>query len=165
MTAWTIFSMNRPMRFLTQIRDGLYRNDVLTREQRSYNMSRISGRDTKPEILLRTFLSSKGIKGYRTKSKLEGRPDLVFTKQKIAIFVDGCFWHKCSRCYIKPKTNSKFWSDKINSNVERDKKVNRRLRKEGWKVIRFWEHELKKGSIHRYHKKIVNKLNPRLSGK
>ena len=159
MNVRTIFSNRTPIELLTGIRDRFYRSDVLTREQRSYNMSRISGRDTKPEIRLRTFLSLKGVKGYRTKSKLEGRPDLVFTKQKVAVFVDGCFWHKCSKCYIKPKTNAKFWSDKINSNVERDKKINRKLRKEGWKVIRLWEHELKKNSIHRGYQKIVKELN------
>ena len=105
-------------------------------------MSMIRGRDTKPEVILRKLLSLNGIRGYRISSKLPGKPDLVFSKYKIAIFIDGCFWHKCPDCYNEPINNKKFWKAKINGNVGRDKMVNKLLKKEGWLVLRFWEHLL-----------------------
>jgi len=117
--------------------------DVHTKKQRSYNMAMIKGTNTKPELKLRKILSSNGIRGYRIYYKLPGKPDIVFTKYKLAIFIDGCFWHKCPICFIEPENNKKFWKKKINSNVERDKKINKRLKKEGWKVLRFWEHLLR----------------------
>ena len=116
--------------------------DVLTKEQRSYNMSRIRGRDTKPEIALRKLLCSKGLRGYRVNFKLPGKPDIAFTKYKISVFIDGCFWHKCPKCFIEPETNKDFWMNKINGNAERDAETNDILTKKGWKVIRFWEHEI-----------------------
>lgn len=116
--------------------------DVLTPQQRSYNMSRIKSRETGPEIRLRKLLFAKGIRGYRTNYGIPGRPDIVFTRLKIAVFIDGCFWHKCPKCFKKPATRSKFWMDKINSNVKRDREVNEILKKAGWKVIRLWEHEI-----------------------
>src|SRR3989338_6608055 len=96
--------------------------DVHTKKQRSYNMSMIRSKNTKPEIILRKLLSASGVKGYRINYKLTGKPDIVFPKQKIAIFVDGCFWHMCPKCYIQPKSNPKFWINKIKGNVKRDKK-------------------------------------------
>ena len=118
--------------------------DVHSRKQRSYNMSRIKSRDTGPEIKLRKLLFSEGLRGYRISAKLPGKPDIVFRKYKLAVFVDGCFWHKCPKCFIGPETRKKFWQDKIKNNVERDKKVNRTLKKDGWTVIRFWEHNVRK---------------------
>lgn len=117
--------------------------DALTKEQRSYCMSRIQGRNTKPEVVLRKALSSKGIRGYRIHYNLPGRPDIVFTRKKIAIFIDGCFWHKCPKCSIRtPIQNRSYWRRKINNNVRRDKLVTAELRKSGWKVIRVWEHDV-----------------------
>ncbi|MGD0336334.1 MAG: very short patch repair endonuclease [Candidatus Omnitrophota bacterium] len=121
--------------------------DVLTKKQRSYCMSQIRARDTQPEIILRKAISSAGISGYRLNYRLLGKPDIVFPKRKIAVFIDGCFWHKCPRCFIKPDTNKKFWNEKIASNVKRDKIVNTELKRKGWKVLRIWEHELRKGKI------------------
>ncbi len=118
--------------------------DVLTKKQRSYNMSMIKGKNTKPELIIRKLLSSNGIRGYRINYKLPGKPDIVFTKYKLAIFIDGCFWHKCPKCFIEPDKNKEFWKNKINGNVKRDKKVNRVLKKDGWKVLRFREHLLRK---------------------
>ena len=118
--------------------------DVLTREQRSYNMSRIRGKDTTPELRLRKLLFSRGLRGYRTKSKLFGKPDIAFTRFKVAVFIDGCFWHRCPVCFVRPETNPEFWKNKIEGNVKRDKIVKERLEEEGYKVIRLWEHEVRK---------------------
>lgn len=118
--------------------------DVLTPAQRKYNMSRIRGKNTGPEIKLRKLLWSQGIRGYRIHYILPGKPDIVFTKKKISIFIDGCFWHKCPVCFQEPETRKEFWMKKILSNVERDKKVNKQLMEEGWTVLRFWEHDVRK---------------------
>jgi len=120
--------------------------DVLSKEQRSFNMSRIKGKDTKPEVMLRKQLYARGITGYRIHYNILGKPDIVFPKKKIAIFIDGCFWHKCPICFVKPKTRTEFWMKKIESNVKRDKIVKETLEKEGWIVLRFWEHEVKKST-------------------
>jgi DNA mismatch endonuclease (patch repair protein) len=118
--------------------------DVLTPEQRTYNMSRIRGKNTTPEIKLRKILFAVGIRGYRIHHNLPGKPDIVFTKKKIAIFIDGCFWHKCPVCFQEPETRKDFWMKKIQSNIDRDKKVNEKLKHDGWTVIRIWEHEIRK---------------------
>ena len=117
--------------------------DVMTKDQRSYCMSKIKGKDTKPEVSLKKHLWSLGIRGYRVNTNTYGKPDVIFKKKKIAIFVDGCFWHKCPKHYVEPKSNKSFWLPKIEKNVKRDKEVTRRLQKEGWTVIRFWEHDVK----------------------
>ena len=117
--------------------------DVHTPEQRSFNMSRIQGRNTKPELALRKALWSAGAR-YRLRSKLPGRPDLVFPGRKVAVFVDGCFWHKCPKHFQWPATNRAKWKRKISRNVERDQEVNKQLSELGWTVIRIWEHEIRK---------------------
>lgn len=116
--------------------------DVHTSAQRSFNMSRIRSNNTKPELLLRKKLWQNRIRGYRLDRKLPGRPDLYFPKNKLAVFVDGCFWHKCKQCYIEPKSNKLFWVKKININIRRDKEVNKQLQQLGVNVLRLWEHEL-----------------------
>ena len=118
--------------------------DVLTPKQRTYNMSQIRGKNTRPEVKLRKLLWSAGIRGYRIHYNLTGKPDIVFIKKKIAIFIDGCFWHKCPICFKEPETRKEFWIEKIQSNIDRDKKVNEKLENIGWTVIRIWEHEIKK---------------------
>lgn len=107
-------------------------------------MSRIRGKNTGPEVKLRKLLWSQGIRGYRIHLNLLGKPDIVFTKKKIAIFIDGCFWHKCPVCFQEPETRKEFWMKKIQSNVDRDKKVDERLKDDGWTVFRFWEHDVRK---------------------
>lgn len=131
--------------------------DVHTQQKRSYNMSRIKCKNTKPELVIRKLLSSNGIRGYRLNYKLTGKPDIVFTKYKLAIFIDGCFWHKCPKCFISPDKNKIFWKKKINGNVQRDNDVNKILKKEGWTVLRFWEHLLKKGS-NLVYKRIITEF-------
>jgi len=118
--------------------------DVLTKEQRAYNMSKIRGKNTGPEVKLRKMLWSEGVRGYRIHYKLPGKPDIVFTNKKIAIFIDGCFWHKCTVCFQEPETRKEFWMKKIQSNIDRDKNVDEQLTNKGWVVIRFWEHEVRK---------------------
>ena len=118
--------------------------DVLTPEQRRKNMSRIHGKNTSPELKLRKMLWEAGIRGYRVHYKLPGKPDIVFTRKKTAVFVDGCFWHKCPVCFRPPATNAEFWNEKLQKNVERDQRVNRELEELGWTVLRFWEHEIRK---------------------
>jgi DNA mismatch endonuclease (patch repair protein) len=118
--------------------------DVLTPAQRKLNMSRIRGKNTGPEAKIRKMLIAEGIRGYRLHFRLPGKPDIVFTKKKIAIFIDGCFWHKCPVCFQEPETRKEFWMKKIQSNVDRDKKVNKQLEDDRWTVLRFWEHDVRK---------------------
>jgi DNA mismatch endonuclease, patch repair protein len=117
------------------------RTDVLTPAQRSHCMSQIRGRDTKPELLLRKALWVAG-KRYRIRSRLPGRPDLVFPKAKVAVFVDGCQWHCCPVHFVRPKSNQEFWDRKFERNRLRDEEVNRLLAEQNWRVFRFWEHEV-----------------------
>ena len=138
--------------------------DVHTKEQRSYNMSQIKSKDTKPEVALKKAIVKSGINPSFNNNKITGKPDIVFIRKKIAIFIDGCFWHKCPTCFRLPKTNRKFWRKKINSNVKRDRKINRTLKKQGWKILRIWEHEIKKISeINRKVKLITKSLIERTS--
>jgi len=131
--------------------------DVLTKKQRSYNMSRVRGKNTKPELALRKLLFKNGMKGYRINYKLRGKPDIVFPKHKTVIFIDGCFWHKCPECFKMPETNKAFWQEKIDSNVKRDTDVNEKLKKDGWRVLRIWGHEIKKDI-----NKCINKIKAEL---
>src|SRR5215472_4557240 len=105
--------------------------DVLTREQRSYCMSRIRGRDTSPELLLRKQCWALGLR-YRTTSRLIGKPDMVFGRQRVAVFVDGCFWHGCPQHYQAPMASHEFWRSKLEKNRRRDVVVNDSLAAEGW---------------------------------
>lgn len=116
--------------------------DVMTPEQRSRCMSRIRGRDTQPEVIIRRMLWSLGWR-YRVNSKLPGKPDIVFTRQRLAVFIDGCFWHRCPLHFQAPATNARFWEVKIEGNVRRDREVVERLATAGWSVLRIWEHEAK----------------------
>jgi len=102
-------------------------------------MSRIKARDTKPEILLRQALWAGGAR-YRLKSSLPGKPDIVFGRSKVVVFVDGCFWHRCPKHFQWPQNNSEFWREKIGKNIKRDKEINKLLEAQGWTVLRFWEH-------------------------
>lgn len=116
--------------------------DVMTPEQRSRCMSRIKGRDTGPEVMLRNALWKRGLR-YRVHYGITGRPDIVFVRARVAVFVDGCFWHGCPEHSMKPKQNAAFWEEKIRKNIERDQEISIALEKAGWRVLRFWEHEIK----------------------
>lgn len=104
-------------------------------------MSRIHGKDTDPEVRLRRELWAAGLR-YRIHYKITGRPDIVFPRARVAIFVDGCFWHGCPVHSVRPKANSRFWATKLEGNIARDNKVNAELNTLGWKVIRIWEHDV-----------------------
>lgn len=134
--------------------------DVHTQEQRSYNMSRISGKDTKPEVLVRKYLFSKGFRYRKNDVRLPGKPDIVLAKYKTVIFVNGCFWHGHEGCryFVWPKNNAQFWRTKISGNVERDKKTYYQLNQLGWRVIVVWECELKKGIAEIRLDKLVQEI-------
>ena len=119
--------------------------DVLTPQQRSYNMSRIRSKNTKPEEIMRKYLFSRGFRYRKNVSKLPGKPDIVLPKYKTIVFVNGCFWHKHEGChyFVWPKNNADFWKKKIEGNVERDKYDYKLLKDLGWHVIVVWECELK----------------------
>lgn len=108
---------------------------------RSEQMSRIRDRDTVPELLLRRALWEKGYR-YRLRPRLPGRPDIAFTRARVLVFADGCFWHGCPVHYVVPKTSSSYWSSKIATNIARDKHNDEVLRVAGWTVIRVWEHDI-----------------------
>ncbi len=115
--------------------------DVLTKEQRSYNMSQIRNKDTRPEILVRSIVHRLGYRYALHRKDLPGKPDMVLTRHHKIIFIHGCFWHmhRCRYGRVKPATNVDFWRTKREGNVARDKKNLRKLRKDGWKVLVVWE--------------------------
>ena len=119
--------------------------DRITKEQRSKIMSAIRSKNTKPEIALRKALWSKGCRFriHYSKEKI----DVAFPKRKIAIFVDGCFWHGCPLHSQLPKSNQDYWHPKLKKNVDRDREKTKRLETEGWKVFHVWEHELEEIDI------------------
>lgn len=119
--------------------------DNKTAEQRHENMSRIKGKDTKPEILVRKYLFSRGFRYRKNVGKMPGHPDIVLPKYRAVVFVHGCFWHGHENCrYARiPSTNIAFWEQKIRSNRERDAKTTAQLLEKGWNVIVVWQCELK----------------------
>lgn len=119
--------------------------DRLTKKARSWNMSRIRSRDTTPERIVRSILHRMGYR-FRLHSKsLPGRPDVVLSRYKTVLFVHGCFWHRHPRCPFAytPKSRKKFWAEKFNSNVARDRRVARTILALGWRVLVVWECELR----------------------
>ena len=115
--------------------------DNLSKKQRSWIMSRVKSKNTKPEILVRSFLHRLGYRFRLHQKNLPGKPDIVLPKYKTVIFVHGCFWHRhkgCKKCSM-PSTNKRFWKSKFDGNVKRDKAVKSVLKKIGWNVIEIWE--------------------------
>lgn len=134
--------------------------DVHDKKTRSYNMSRIKGKNTKPEEIVRKYLFSKGFRYRKNDKRLPGTPDIVLPKYKTVIFVNGCFWHghKDCRYFVVPKTNTDFWLNKINTNIERDKRKQEVLKGLGWNVVVVWECELKPKVVAQTLNKLMNKL-------
>lgn len=113
-----------------------------------------TGKNSKPEMLVRTLLRSKGIKGYRLHYKAPGRPDIAFVGKKVAVFIHGCFWHRCPKCNKPlPKNNSEYWQQKFQRNVARDIQTVHSLKVAGWKPLVFWECEVKEDAS-----RIVRKI-------
>lgn len=123
--------------------------DVHNKETRSYNMSQIKGKNTKPEMLVRKFLFAKGFRYKLHDKKLPGKPDIVLPKYKTVIFVNGCFWHGHKDCkyFVVPKTKTDWWLNKINTNKANDERALAVLTEQGWNVIYIWECELKVNKI------------------
>lgn len=118
--------------------------DVFTSEKRSLVMAAIKGRGNKDtELRLIAIMRVAGITGWRRNSKLPGRPDFVFRAAKLAVFVDGCFWHGCRKHGRNPSSNREYWLPKLERNQRRDREVTRALKRRGWTVLRLWEHSLK----------------------
>lgn len=120
--------------------------DVHDKPTRSYNMSQIKGKNTKPEEIVRKYLFAQGFRYRKNDKRLPGSPDIVLPKYKTVIFVNGCFWHghEGCKCFVWPKNNAEFWKKKIETNIARDLKNIEILKEHGWKVIVVWECELKK---------------------
>src|SRR4030065_954135 len=118
--------------------------DNLTKEQRRKNMQNIRSIDTAPEKIVMRELKKRRIYFATNVSSITGKPDIVFRKIKTVVFIDSDFWHGHPKRFIKPKTNIKYWREKIKRNKERDKEVGRKLKKNGWAVLRFWEYDIKK---------------------
>lgn len=134
--------------------------DVHSKKVRSYNMSRIKAKDTKPEMLVRSFLHRNGFRYSLHNKTLPGKPDIVLKKYKTVIFVHGCFWHGHKNCkyFVVPKTRTKWWTNKINRNKANDEKAVKALRKDGWKVITVWECKLKPGKAEQTMVSIVKRI-------
>ncbi|MDQ1806251.1 DNA mismatch endonuclease Vsr [Chryseobacterium sp. CKR4-1] len=133
--------------------------DVHSKEIRSYNMSKIKGKDTKPEILVRKFLFAHGFRYRLHDKKLLGKPDIVLRKYNAVIFVHGCFWHGHDGCkkFVIPKTRTDFWLNKIKTNISNDNKNIEALKKDGWNVIIIWECEIKNEiRMQKLLKQIIN---------
>jgi DNA mismatch endonuclease, patch repair protein len=117
--------------------------DVFTTSQRSEIMARVKGRGNKAtELRLIEIFKLASITGWRRHLPIFGKPDFVFRKQRLVIFVDGCFWHCCPKHRTQPLNNLEFWKSKLARNRLRDRVVNKTLRAEGWRVLRIWQHEL-----------------------
>ncbi len=135
--------------------------DVFTKEKRSEVMSLIKGKGNKrTEGALNKIFKDEGITGWRRHTTIFGKPDFIFRKQRIAVFVDGCFWHGCPKCYRAPEGNREFWETKIARNRERDREVTLELKKRGWRVLRIAEHSLMKKERGRLLSRIEKALNP-----
>lgn len=133
--------------------------DTVSKTRRSAIMASVRSSGNKStELRFITFMKSHGIKGWRRRFTMEGKPDFVFPKSRLAVFIDGCMWHGCpTHCRI-PHTNRSYWVSKIEGNRTRDRKVTRTLRKSGWCVIRVWEHEVSERVVEKKIKRIKKVL-------
>ena len=127
--------------------------DNLSKEDRHKNMRRIRSKNTIPELLVMNELKRRKIYFAKYVDKIIGKPDIVFRRKRLIVFIDSDFWHFNPKLFVMPKTNIEYWESKIKKNVKRDKYVNKELKKMGWKVIRFWESDIKKNTS-----KIVEKI-------
>jgi DNA mismatch endonuclease (patch repair protein) len=140
--------------------------DVFDKAKRSQVMSRIRGHGNKAtELLLASVFRRHAIKGWRRNQPVFGKPDFTFRTQKLAVFVDGCFWHGCPRHCKMPSGNAAFWRKKLHGNKARDRIVNCTLRQRGWKVVRIWECTLEKAVKERREEQILRRIRSRLQSR
>lgn len=134
--------------------------DVHTKAARSYNMSRIRSKNTRPEMIVRKALFANGFRFRLHDKRLPGKPDIVLKKYNTVIFVHGCFWHGHKNCkyYVVPKTRTEWWLNKITGNQENDKVKRNKLEKEGWGIVEVFECELKKEKLNKTLSKIIEKI-------
>lgn len=132
--------------------------DNLTRSQRRKNMQNIRSTGTAPETLIMRALRRKNIYFAKNVKSIIGKPDIVFRRKKIVVFIDSDFWHVHPRRFIMPQSNKRYWKEKIRRNRERDNEVNQELGRAGWKIIRIWEHDIKRNSD-KCIKKILKIVN------
>lgn len=133
-------------------------NDILSRKERSKRMSLIKSKWTRPEKLIHSYLKGNKI-NHEMHPKINGSPDMIIHKGKIALFIHGCFWHGCSLHSKIPSNNRDFWRKKIMNNKLRDKRNVKLLRKNGWKTIIIWEHEIPRNKPEKSLRKIINQFN------
>lgn len=133
--------------------------DIVGKAERSRRMGLVKGRGNRStELRLLAVFGSLGITGWRRGSRLPGSPDFIFRARRIAVFVDGCFWHGCPEHYTIPATNADFWRKKREDNVARDRRVDLELRRRGWRVLRIWEHELRARELQTLSRKLGRRL-------
>jgi DNA mismatch endonuclease (patch repair protein) len=134
--------------------------DVHDKKTRSYNMSMIRSKNTKPEMLVRKFMHAQGFRYRLHDKKLPGKPDIVLPKYKTVIFIHGCFWHghKDCRYFVIPKTRTEWWVNKINTNIANDTKAIKALKKNGWRIINLWECDLRLGKSLKTLHKLADKI-------
>ena len=133
----------------------------MNEEQRSYIMSKIKSKGTKPEIAVRKFLHTKGFRFRLHNTKLPGKPDIILPKYKAVIFVHGCFWHGHTGCkyYVVPKTRTDWWLEKINTNIANDLKAMKALKEDDWKIIVIHECDIKPKTITKTLTRLLTKLS------
>lgn len=134
--------------------------DVHDKSTRSFNMSRIRGKDTKPEMVVRRFLHTNGYRYRLHDKKLPGKPDIVLPKYKTVIFVNGCFWHGHEGCkyFVIPKTNTQWWVEKIGMTKKKDEVNYSKIKEAGYKVVIIWECELKSSLVEGTLKSLIHKI-------
>ena len=135
--------------------------DVHNKKTRSKNMAAIKGKDTKLELAVRKYLHNKGLRYTLHNKKLPGKPDLTLKRYNSVVFINSCFWHRHKKCKkaVMPKSNTEFWSDKLQKNVIRDKKNINLLKKQGWYVFLFWECQLKEKNLADFYQSIISQEN------
>ena len=135
--------------------------DVHDKQTRSYNMSRIKSKNTKPEMLVRKFLHANGFRFRLHTKELAGKPDIVLPKYKTVIFINGCFWHGHKNCkyFTIPKTRTEWWTAKINANIINDTKAVKTLKKDGWQVIVVWQCQLKPVKLEKTLSTLLKKIS------
>lgn len=140
--------------------NGAAKFDPLSKNERSALMAKVTSKgNVSTEGKMMQILRHRRITGWRRNFNLPGNPDFAFPKQRVALFVDGCFWHGCPKCYRAPQTNTSYWSHKVARNKARDRYVRRKLREMGWHVISIWEHSLAKDAV--IATRVHNFLNQR----